>query len=253
MEWNEFCSNLKRAKKEKKTKGLSVPSIAALLFSGAFDSILPPDVPKTSENYKIWYDQMRTALSSKASLAKKKKTELIGLEDVYGPISMSLWRHQVNPLSMFDIISSCKEDLKMYGFVDTRNEAYPMKRPITETHRAPVLLTPYWSKVFQNSQAIAAFEAGEYELGILGVVTDVSIKTYAEGTKERLVFRMFTGHEYTDEITVWPDKSGKITDFILGSIFQLELGFAIVRPKSWNGRPGASLLKWQKLIETRRS
>jgi hypothetical protein len=251
MSWDKFCADLKRAKKEKKSKGLSVPSIAALLYGGAFDSMLPEDKPRTAENYKIWYDQARTALSSKASLAKKRKTELIGLADVDGPVSLSLWRHQVNPLSAFDIISTCRDDLKMYGFVDTSHQAYPMKRLASDSYRAPVLLTPYWAKVFQNKQALEAFEAGEYELGILGVITDVQIKPYSDGAKERLVFRMFTGSEYTDEITVWPDRTGKITEHIRGSVQQLEMGFAIVRPKSWNGRPGATLLKWQKIIKAR--
>jgi len=253
MQWDEFCATLKRAKKEKKIKSLSVPTIATLLFGGAFDSMLPADIPKTVENYKIWYDQARIALASKASLAKKKKTESVGLADVDGPIALSLWRHQINPLSMFDIVPTCREDLKMYGFIDTNHKAYPMKRQASETYRSPVLLTPYWTKVFQNSAALAAFEAGEYELGILGVITDVAIKTYADGAKERLVFRMFTGHEYTDEITVWPDRDGRITDHMRGSVQPLELGLAIVRPKAWNGRPGASLLRWQKLIKTRGS
>jgi hypothetical protein len=136
----------------------------------------------------------------------------------------------------------------MYGFIETGHAAYPMKRRASDTNKSPTLLTPYWGKVFQNKIALDAFEAGEYELAILGIITDVIKRPYHDGSKERLVFKMFTGTEHTDEITVWPDRSGQIPAAVSGSIKQLELGFATVRPKIWNGRPGATLLRWQKLL-----
>jgi len=246
MQWAEFIEKLADAKK-RKVKGLNIPTIANLLFGGAMDSMLPPGTEITIEMYKGLFEEAKKALKSKASLAKKRKTELIGLGEVNGPVSLSLWRHQMNPLSHFDIISSCKENLKMYGFEDTKHAAYPMKRRASETYRTPALLTPYWGKVFQNKIALDAFEAGEYELAILGVITSATVRPYADGTKDRLVFQLFTGTEHTDDIIVWPDRQGKIPEAITNSIRPLELGFAIVRPKTWNGRAGATLVKWHKI------
>jgi hypothetical protein len=249
MQWSEFTASLKEAKKRKKNKGISVPTIATLLFGGAMDSMIPPETPKTVELYKKMFEEVKTALGSKANLAKKKKTELIGLSDVHGHVSLSLWRHQMSPLSTFNIIPSCQENLKLYGFVDSKHLAYPLKRAASEKYPNPVLLTPYWSKVFQNPIALKAFQDGEYDLAILGVITDVAIKPFADGAKERMIFKIFTGHEYTNDITVWPGEDGKIPQRILMSVKPMELGFAIVKPKTWNGQPGATLLRWQKLIK----
>lgn len=251
MKWNEFCTKLREAKKAKKNKGLSVPVIATLLFGGAMDSMLEPGEVAGVDTYKRMYEDVKAALGSKANLAKKKKTEMLGLIDVDGAVPLSLWRHQMNPLATFDIITTCKEDLKVYGFIDTNHPAYPMKRKASDNYKSPALLTPYWGKVFQNKMALDAFEAGEYELAILGIITEATIKPYADGDKERLCFRLFTGTEYTDEITVWPTASGKIASQIRDSVKPMEIGFAVVRPKTWNGRPGATLLRWQKLIRTR--
>lgn len=248
MLWSDFVDQLKAAKKAKKSKGLSVPTIATLLYSGAMDSMMPPGFVGSPETYKPLYDQVCKALGSVAKLAKKKKTEMLGLQEVDGAVSLSLWRHQVNPLSTFDIVGSCKEDLKPYGFVETKSPSCPMERKVSDIYKTPGLLTPHWSKVFQNKVALDVFEAGKCELVILGVIISAEVKPYSDGTKERLCFKMYTGVEYTDEITVWPDKSGKLPVQIKEAIKSMEMGFAVVRPKTWNGRPGATLLCWQKLV-----
>lgn len=248
MLWDDFIEQLKAAKKSKKNKGLSVPTIATLLYSGAMDSMMPSGFVGTPEAYKDCYNQVRSALGSKANLAKKKKTEMLGLNEVGGQVSLSLWRHQVNPLSVFDIINSCKNDLKPYGFLETNHPVFLMKRRASDQYKTPGLLTPHWSKIFQNKVALDSFEAGEYEMVVLGVITSAAIRPYSDGSKERLCFRMYTGIEYTDEITVWPEKTGKLSEQIKEAIQPLEMGFAAVRPKTWNGRPGATLLRWQKLV-----
>jgi hypothetical protein len=248
MQWNEFIDALKLAKKEKKTKGISMQAISNLLFAGAMDSMIPEDRPRNVETYTALFKEAKAALKSKASLGKRRKGEIIGLEDVGGATTLALWRQQMNPLASCDILSSNKRALGMYGFVEKDHPAYPMI--MISENMAPTLLSMYWNKVFENESAMAYFERGSYNLAVLGLVTESVIRPYADGLKHRLTFKLFTGVDNTDEITVWPSKEGKLNQALVDSIKPMELGFAIVKPKQWNGRNTATLVRWQKLIKS---
>jgi hypothetical protein len=242
MKWNDFIASLKEAKKQKKNKGLSVSAISTLIFSGAMDSMIE-DKPGLAV-YLRMFNEARSALGSKANLAKKKKTELMGLADVKTTIQLSLWRYQVNPLSSFDILEEYKDKLRMLGFLDTNNPGYPMKSNSEFLSNSPVVLSPYWRNIFTNPKAMSAFEDGSFDLAIFGTIVDARVVPYDEGRKTRLLFKIFTGVENTDDITVWPGRTGKITESQIAGMSLLNNGCAIIKPKPWNGKPGAVLKKW---------
>jgi DNA polymerase III alpha subunit len=245
MTWSDFINNLKLAKKAKKNKGLSVSTIANLLFSGAMDSMIT-ETP-TLELYKKMYTEVQDALKSKAQLAKRKKTEMLGLAEVTDEFSLSLWRNQMNPLAVYDLISPCAENLKMFGFESTKHPAYPLMVKKSDKVRTPVVLTQFWKQVFDSPAAMASFETGQYELAILGIVTDVNVVKFSDGKKERMVFKLFTGVESTDSITVWPEMNGKVSEVLKASIVPMQLGYCVVRPKPFNGNPSATLLRWNRV------
>jgi hypothetical protein len=100
-----------------------------------------------------------------------------------------------------------------------------------------------------NSHLFDVFSRGKYGLFIIGLITSVEIKTYADGQKERLVIHLFTGREYTDEIILWPDDTGKISEYHKSTIIPKSFGMAMIFPKQWNGRCNATLKAWKTLID----
>lgn len=249
MQWSEFLVKLKEAKIKKKNKGLQVPCITTLIYSGAFDSMIPTEWPKNHETYHRMYTEVLIALKSKANLPAKTKTAPIGLSDVneQGETALELWRWSTNPLSSFDLVSRCLEPLKSYGFeyyLNGSDPTFKMYRPADQTRKRPAsFVSDHWAAIFADRRAFELFNKTA-ELAVVGIVTETEMRPFGDG-KEMLKFRLYTGREYTDEIVVWPTYGGNTVNPVdVQNIKPMRVGTAIIKLTEFNGRPGGSLKKW---------
>ena len=255
MLWNEFLNKLSDAKHAKLNKGLSVPAITTLIYSGAFDDSVQDLTPANRlDTYLKMYQEVREALDSDAKLPSRKKGDVLRIADITGDITLALWRSQSNPLTDFDLLNSdnVTKWLKFHhGFEKHHHEVVKWHIPSSEKYgKKPGHLIDKWSWVFENDYLYDAYSRrdSKIDLMVFGVVIDPEIKIY-QGYKERLAFKIFTGREYTDEITMWPDsEDGKISDVTKQMIVTGAVGLAVVKPSKFAGKKTGTIQKFHRFV-----
>ena len=84
---------------------------------------------------------------------------------------------------------------------------------------------------------------------IFYIITSIKILPYGDGTKERMVIELFTGQDYTDDIILWPDpNTGRIKAVDKAELKVRAMGIAVIKPKIWNNKNSATLLKWRPIF-----
>lgn len=252
MKWNEFLQKIKDANKLKKDKKLSIPVLAILIFSGTFDSFIEEDIEPGVEIYRSMFEELKKAKKSKASLPPKKKGESIGLDEVKSMLQLSIWRAQRSPIvKKVDFEPFLEAALKNFGFSRVHKEGsiFKFARGADRTNNKPeVLGTANWSKLFADKNRLDLFKDGR-QLMIYGVVTDTKLLRYGPmKEKERLVFRIFTGQETTDELVLWPSRdTGFISEAIKHEIKDGSTGFCLVKPTTYRDKPTATIVRFVRL------
>lgn len=247
MKWNEFINKLIDAKKLKKNKGLSVSVIASLIYAGAFDDMIMEKNANVIEQYNGMFEEVKKALGSSASLPKKKKTDIIGLADVKKPADLALWRYQVNPFGVFDLMQQYKKQLLMLGY-EERYGKRSMAKPSVEKN-PPTLLMDNPSVIYtdyKNSKYFETFVNKTNKLDIIGIVAEVSLRKY-QGDKEFLTLSIFTGSEIVSNLVVWPKWGEKKISEVYKSIQPRDVGIIGIIPTIRNNTPGGNVVRWTNL------
>ena len=258
MTWPVFVEKLVRAKKEKKNKGLAVPAITNLIFSGAFDGMLdstPEDEAALINKYHEMYHEVRDALKSKASLPKAKKGEAVGLEDVASPASLAFWRYQINPLSKFNMLDLADHVLKGRGFDKNGGRGiFTHRRDPQAEGQKTEWVTDRWSDLFlmpkegERGAFWQSITKGIQSVVLVGVISEAKTLRYANGTKERLSVSLYTGRENVRDLVIWPKKDGRISEMQKATIKPPAWGLFWVRPQLWNGKKTGMIDKWEELL-----
>lgn len=248
--WGEFTDALAVAKADGRNRGIQVPAIITLIYAGAFDGLAGIEQPDLAK-YAQMTDELRLALNSEAKPPKAKKGDIIGLDDIVATNDDSLlhlWRWTVNPLYEFDLLDRVRglaEQAKFnYGRVlPDPFVAYSFIFHYKRNHE--VYLTDHWSSIFDSPAMMKKFNY-DAALAVPMIITETAPKTYGpEGEKkERWTFKGYTGHEFTDEIVLWPDLATTVSDARRAMVAVKKVGIAIVKLSVFNGRRGASLIKW---------
>jgi hypothetical protein len=285
MKWDEFIKKLADAKKQKKTKGLSVPAITTLIFSGAFDDMMEPlgsgRYTKMTDNkimtrsdkeaheivevcdrvsiYRIMYEDVKKALKSKASLPTKKKGDLVSLSDIKNDAQLQIWRHQVNPTISFSFVDSCLENMKTIGYerVD-RGSIEAVKKHTNDKKEVTgeTIVVGNWSKLpdDNNHPVVRDLLHGRRNIGAVGVITNVkkqSYKNYKGESQEMIKIELFNGYGYIKDLIVWPDrKTGKINEYLKENLKKDRLGILemSVSINKKNGSRSFSIQNWHTFM-----
>lgn len=248
MNWNDFIEKLKQAKTEKKNKGLSVSTIVTLIYSGAFDGMVENLEKNPINRYKIMFNDVTSALGSKASLPKKKKTEILGIIDIKNVVDLAIWRHQVNPFGGFSILDFYRDNLRLMGYMD-RNVGRSMVKPSTEKTN-PSFLIDQPSYVYDygvDSAFFKAFKERKSNLDIIGVISDVKLRKWQNNTKEMLCITLFTGMETLGNLVIWPKSGENEISEVHKSLKTGDVGIITIIPNIRNNAPGGSVIKWTNL------
>lgn len=258
MKWNEFLDKLKVGKDTGKAKKISVPVLAALIFSGAFDSMITQDMylpedgsTPTVRIYTVMFEQLKKVMKSKASLPKMKKGEYIGLDQVDNLLKLSMWRTQRSPIvKRIDFTPFLAAPLKTWGYESVNKEGSIFKfirGADPKNGKQQVLGTPEWRALFSDKTRLSLFDSRQ--LMLYGIVTEARILKYGENKeKERLVFKIFTGYELTDEIVVWPSRqTGQLSEVLKHEVQDGKTCFCLVKPSLWNNKPTATIISFQRL------
>lgn len=248
MEWNSFLGKVKDAKKAGIATGISVPAIATLIYMGSFDNYIDPSNINNLDFYRKMFEDVKKALDSKANLPSKKKTDIIGLSDVDGPITLALWRSQNNPIATYSILSddSIIEWLKTHhGFEKYNHQFIKMvinKNPTT-------CLVDKWSWIFSSDDVYKnfAYKNSPLKLALFGIVIDPVVKPF-KGDRERLEFKLFTGQEVTGSLTIWPDKEGVLNPFLKETITNGTIGMVHVTPNKFAGQNNGNVEKFVRFL-----
>lgn len=253
MTWTEFIGKIKSYRKEAGKTGLNAPSVIRLLYGGAFDEMLSKEtmaIP-VQERYPQLATELLAAMGSKAKLPKKNKNEMIGIAKINSMGHLMLWRYSINPFVQYDITKFCVSFLKNMGFNrPTLSEGdilwvKPERHDGTNKTRIDVRYS--WNNIFSLPTTLNTYEKGYRLLGVVGVIVKADIRIYQE-TKESLSIVLFNGHEYTNEIKLWPGQDGKLNKAVLAQMEVGSLGLAIVKPKTWNDRPTGTLVSWTRVM-----
>lgn len=246
--WLDFVRFVE-AKKKAGMQGLSMPCVTNLLYAGTFDSMLE-GAAETVQTYVDMYEQIKKSLKSVAMLPKGHKKDLIGIQDIANNAQLSLWRHIANPLSRFSLLEFCENSLKEQGFEKTTHKFLKWKMPAKPGIHPAYYVTDQWAPIFdaENSGLYHAFAKGKYGLLLLGIVTSVEMKPYHEGSKTRMVVKLFTGQDHTDEIVIWPENDGQVKEVHKALITPKSLGLVSIIPNIWNGRNSATLKAWRGIM-----
>jgi hypothetical protein len=254
MTWTEFIAKIKHTKKTYGRTGLNPAGLARLLWSGAFDSMLPPEAfqEPAHDRYRRLTKEMYDAMGSKAKLPAKAKKELLGVAEIVSAPRLMLWRHDVNPLVQFDITQFYKPFLESLGFekLTPPREDILWERKSTEHkggHTVPIDLRYSWFNVFDNPSLFQMYTKNQRLLAMMVIVLKSDKRIYQEH-KESLSLVFFNGHETTDEIKLWPNAEGKLNKHMEMSLKQCELGLAIIQPKLWKGNRTGTLINFMRVI-----
>jgi len=221
MMWEDFLKKLTDAKKQKKNKGLSVPTITLLIYSGAFDEMVGEFECPRPQKYSEMYNEVKKALKSKASLPSKKKDDIFSMSQIEGETQLLVWKQQVNPTFRFSFADHCEWSLKNNGY-------NPCKRgwlEATKKHEnsaGSLLFETWvvgdWSRLpdDNNNVIIKDMLSRRKHLGAIGVITGVSKASYYHDgmSKEMMKINFFNGHGHIQDLIVWPGSDGKVDQFM---------------------------------------
>lgn len=232
-----------KADKRKDIK-LDVGTLSALLFAGAMDELL-----SETPNYKLYItkrDEMAKVLKSKAALAKKKKNESIGLDDVDSDLKLNLWRMQANPLHHFSFARFFEGALKNRGFVLTGGKNMIAEKIDNGTHHqiwasCTSLENPQIKRMLQIREKEAV-----YHFYLLGQVVE---RNHVAGpNKKRLSFNVFTGEDVSPRITMWPPyKQNDIAPVTLQSLQKGSIGLIKLTGRDSGGTFYLNATEWHEL------
>lgn len=252
MTWNEFINKIKEFRKQTGKSPLNAPPMIKLLYGGAFDEMLSPEARKIPAilRYEGLTKELLDAMGSKASIPKKTKTEIIGLDQVRGMGHLMLWRYSSNPFIQYDLTDYSITFLKSLGYERPKMQEGDITwtRPATDARgRTDILYS--WHNIFSRPPVLRCYESGQRNLAVMGIVVKAEKKIY-QGHKESLAVVLFNGHEYTCEMRMWPGEDGKLNKGILAQMEVGSTGLAMVRPKVWNDKPSAAIISWMPLLGT---
>lgn len=240
--WNELIERLVQAK-ENKVK-IMVPKVGTLIFAGALDEYIPPNMEKSIPTYRYMFDEIRKALKSTANLPKKTKTETIDLNDKeLNPIKLLLWRQENNPLSEMDLVSMHRDKLKSKDFSEDHEDChkYPHVAMAKTYNNVNYHITTDYSTAVMDDQPY--WKNSGIVLVILGLCATKSNRSYGDGSRSRLVFTLNTGRELTDPITVWPARDSAKPDPTISLMLEpLKPVCVAVSLKRWNNKPSPTYL-----------
>lgn len=253
MTWDEFVQKLTDAKKQKKTKGLSVPTLTLLIYSGAFDEMVGDFEGKRPEKYTKMYQDVKKALKSKAALPAKKKDDIYSISQITSESQLLVWRHQVNPTTQFSFVEHCEMSLKNNGYnICMRGWLEATKQHVNSAgnHLFETLIAGDWSKIPEdnNHPIIRDLLSGRRHLGAIGVITSVSKVSYYNNDmqKEMMKINLFNGHGHIQDLIVWPEENGKVNSFMQIDAKKGTTGIIDVRVSinKKNGRRSYSVHSW---------
>lgn len=246
MNWGEFIQKIQRFKKEAGKTGLNAPGLIRLLYSGAFDEILPPEAFKVPahERYPVLATELLAAMGSKAKLPKKSGKELVGIDKIASTGHLMLWRHSTNPFVHYEITEFCKTFLKSQGFARPQ---YPDGDILwVKNSRTVIDIRKSWTELFNTTYALDSYQQGKKLLGVMGIVVKAEKRMY-QTSKESLALTLFNGYEYVDSLRLWPGEDGKLNQAMVDKIEPYSMGLAIVKPKPWNDRPSGTVVNWIRM------
>jgi len=250
MTWNDFLEKVKLFKKDAGRTGLNAPSIIRLIYSGAFDEIITPEMKAQPAHtrYASMCADILKAMGSKAALPKAGAKELVGIKNINGIGHLMLWRFSTNPFASYDVTDFCKGFLRSEGFdrPQVPEGDITWVKPARGSQKSRIDVRYSWSDLFNKPKSMEAYQKDRL-LGVVGIIVKAERKIY-QGNKESMAITLFNGHEYIDGIRMWPDQSGKLNPLITGQLKEFSLGLAIIRPKAWNERPSGSFLSWTGVL-----
>lgn len=256
--WDEFVQKLKDAKKQKKNKGLSIPAITNLIFSGAFDDMVGPVAGSKYAHYLTMYEEAKKALGSKANLPPKKKDDLIALSEVKSDAQLQIWRHQINPTTSFTFVDECIKNLTHLGFERvnkgsieaTRKKVTPAGQFVNE-----LIIVGDWTKIPEdnNHPIIRDLLNGSRTIGAIGVISNITKSSYVHDNmkKEMIKIEMFNGYGYIKDIIIWPNKKGIVDPALKaliksGTLGVMEMKMSINKK---NNRRSLSVIEWNGFMD----
>jgi len=246
--WSDFLEYLKDNKASLTNQGLSVSVLTILVYSGALDSLIDSQDRGSIRKYFEMYQELCKVRGSKAKLPTKTKKDIIGLEEMHHNAHLSLWRNQVNPLAQFDLIGLCVNALTQMGFRRTMdNPGFLPWKASAKGRALPTYIMDRWGDLFasENNGYFVQFSKKRANLAIMGIVISAKVMPYGPNNeKERMVMKLFTGMDHTDDIVIWPNEDGKLPEMCRSEIKLGALIRAIIVPSRWNGRPTATVVKW---------
>jgi len=248
MMWPDFIEKIKTFRKSTKSLGLNAPSLIRLLFSGAFDDMLPKElfeIPAQKRYTQLTVDLL-SALGSKSKIPKKSKTDVIGLNEVESLGHLMLWRYSTNPFSRYEITSFCKTFLSAQGFAKPQ---YPSDDVlwVKAKGRTLVEIRKSWSGLFTSHFALSSYENGSKMLALVGIVVKTS-RSYTHSGKPFLTITLFNGNEYVEGIKLWAKDDGTLNQAMVSQLKPGEMGLAYIKPKPWNDKPSGSLINWTPIL-----
>lgn len=243
--WDAFIDKIKINQKTKIYKGLNSGAITKLLFAGALDSMCTERrraYKSDLEMYQVLHTELLSALKSKAALAKKSKSEIIGLNEVKTDIHLALWRYQVNPLASTPFIDILKGSLGLMGFA--KDEARNRYQKFTDANSVIHIVTDEWQRVFSfvGQTFWQQIQKGYVVFHMPGIVTNKVVKRYSNNTKEMMVLSLYTGRENIDNIILWPEYGkNNINPYLkemikIGGVYLME-----IKPSLKDGKQGGQL------------
>ena len=251
MNWNEFINKISEFKKEGST-GLNAPALIRLVYSGAFDSMLSPDHFKipAADRYPILVKDILSALKSKATMPKKSKTDLLGITDITSPGHLMLWRYMVNPFVKYDVADYMISFLKTHGFQRPSIQEGDITwfKPESSTNTR-VDIRYNWRYFFTKKNLFDMYKNVDRLIAVAGIIVKAEKRMY-QGDKESLVVQIFNGHEYTDDLRMWPGSDGKLNKAVVAQLTKCSMGLAIIKPSKFRDKPSGTLVSWIKLHGT---
>jgi hypothetical protein len=242
MLWPEFLESIKDFKANYASKQLRLDfgTLSKLLYAGAFASMFGKDL--NFEETQIAMEELRKALGSKAELGKAKKTELFGTSEIESDIRLLLWRNQVLPTTKFQLADYFKNAITQLGLRATGNENMPFSNNSID-------LWASWNTVMSDPHVFRFYmqKPAPKNCAFVGMIEDVTMFYYKEGTKEALKINLFTGIDNIPSIVVWAERDGKVHPLLKKALVKKAYGIAEIRISDYKGEISANLLNWNTI------
>lgn len=250
MLWNEFIEKVKTFKKEAGKTGLNAPSIIRLVYGGAFDEMLTPEmkIQPAHLRYADMCAEVLKAMGSKASLPKAGAKEFVGIKNINGIGHLMLWRFSTNPFVSYDVTDFCKGFLRSEGFERPQIPEGDITwvKPARGNQKLRIDVRYSWNDLFNKPRSLESYQKDRL-LAVVGIIVKAERKIY-QGSKESMAITLFNGHEYIEGVRMWPGEGGKLNPLVTGQLKEFSLGMALIKPKAWNDRPSGSFIAWTGVL-----